>query len=328
MLRAGTVRLAIVAVAVVIALAGAGLVLAAPLGTAFTYQGQLRQAGVPVNGTCDFQFSLFDAAAAGAQIGATQAATGVTLVDGRFTVQLDFGPAAFTGEARWLQIATRCPSGSGGFTPLDPRQPLTPSPYALFSTAATSFTGNLAGDVTGTQGATIVARLQGRNVVNTAPTDGQVLKFNAAQNRWEPSAEVNSLNYLSAFTPLIVFNGVLGDNTFRPTLLNNVAQINGWTVAGDRHSVTPQASGLYLIHYASSMFTTSRPAIVEFRFARDGTAITGSEAILQLPVPVERRNVAASFLAQLTVGSIVTCEVSSDDLAFFQYLYVTITRVS
>ena len=41
-----------------------------PLGTygsAFTYQGQLRDAGGPVNATCDLQFKLWDAAAVVAQ---------------------------------------------------------------------------------------------------------------------------------------------------------------------------------------------------------------------------------------------------------------------
>ncbi len=36
----------------------------AALGTAFTYQGQLKSGGNPVNGSCDFRFALFDAAAA------------------------------------------------------------------------------------------------------------------------------------------------------------------------------------------------------------------------------------------------------------------------
>ncbi len=104
----------------------------AALGTAFTYQGQLKKDGSPYSGNCDFRFSLWDAATGGTQIGSTQTKTGVSVSNGLFTIaDLDFGSGAFTGDARWLQIAVRCPAGSGSYTPLSPRQPLTPAPYAL-----------------------------------------------------------------------------------------------------------------------------------------------------------------------------------------------------
>ncbi len=105
--------------------------LQAVVGTAFTYQGRLTQSGGPVNGTCDIEFRLFDDAAAGAQIGSTQTKTNVTVTNGVFTVALDFGATAFNGDARWLAISVRCPAGSGSYTALSPRQPLTPAPYAL-----------------------------------------------------------------------------------------------------------------------------------------------------------------------------------------------------
>jgi hypothetical protein len=105
--------------------------LASALGTAFTYQGQLKQGGNPVTATCDFQFSLRDDPSDGTQIGSTQIKEGVSVSNGLFTVQLDFGDGAFQGDARWLQIAVRCPTGSGSYIPLDPRQALTPAAYAL-----------------------------------------------------------------------------------------------------------------------------------------------------------------------------------------------------
>jgi len=109
----------------------AGSATTAVMGTAFTYQGQLRKSGAPVNATCDFQFSLFDAASGGAQIGATQTKSGVSVSNGLFTIpDLDFGSGAFNGEARWLAIAVQCP-GDSGYTALSPRQALTPAPYAL-----------------------------------------------------------------------------------------------------------------------------------------------------------------------------------------------------
>ncbi len=100
-------------------------------GSAFTYQGRLTSGGAPVNGQCDFQFSLFDAASAGTQIGSTQSAGGVSVTNGLFTVVLDFGGGTFNGLARWLEIGVRCPAGSGSYTTLSPRQALTAAPYAL-----------------------------------------------------------------------------------------------------------------------------------------------------------------------------------------------------
>ncbi len=51
------------------------------------------------------------------------------MANGLFTVVLDFGDL-FKGDAPWLATSVQC-SGDGGFTPLDPRQPLTAAPYAL-----------------------------------------------------------------------------------------------------------------------------------------------------------------------------------------------------
>jgi len=100
-------------------------------GSAFTYQGRLTSGGAPVNGPCDFQFSLFDAASAGTQIGSTQTAGNISVTNGLFTVVIDFGGGAFNGLARWLEIGVRCPAGSGAYTPLSPRQALRAAPYAL-----------------------------------------------------------------------------------------------------------------------------------------------------------------------------------------------------
>jgi len=102
------------------------------LGTAFTYQGRLTDAsGNPTPGPCDFQFSLWDAASSGAQVGSTQTKTNVSLNNGHFSAALDFGATAFQGEARYLQIAVRCPAGSGSYTALSGRVELTAAPYAL-----------------------------------------------------------------------------------------------------------------------------------------------------------------------------------------------------
>jgi hypothetical protein len=96
----------------------------ASVGTAFTYQGQLKQGVSPVNDTVNLAFTLWDAASGGTQIGSTVTTLGVPVTNGLFTVVLDFGEDCFKGDARWLEITVNT-------TTLAPRQELTPAPYAL-----------------------------------------------------------------------------------------------------------------------------------------------------------------------------------------------------
>jgi len=134
----------------------------ATMGTSFVYQGVLRSNNNPVSGTCDFQFSLWDLGSGGSQIGATWTETGVTVTHGLFTATLDFGAGVFQGDERYLEIAVRCPSGSGAYTTLTPRQALAPTPYALYAAAAhwanllgvpAGFADNVDNDTTYTAGA-------------------------------------------------------------------------------------------------------------------------------------------------------------------------------
>ena len=107
-----------------------------PAGTAFTYQGQILVGGQAVSGSYDLQFGLADAAMGGNYVGSLITNQAVAAVDGRFTVMLDFGAAAFDGSARWVEIGVRTNGSSSRFALLSPRQPLTVAPYALFARAA------------------------------------------------------------------------------------------------------------------------------------------------------------------------------------------------
>lgn len=101
------------------------------VGSGLTYQGKLDASGAPANGLVSMSFSLWNAATNGAQVGSMLHFDGsvgnsppVNVSDGLFTVELDFGAAAFSGDARWLEITVN------GVT-LSPRQPLTAAPYAI-----------------------------------------------------------------------------------------------------------------------------------------------------------------------------------------------------
>src|SRR5205085_7644130 len=60
-----------------------------PLGTAFTYQAQLKSNASPASGAFDFRFLLFDAPTGGAQIGPALCMDNSSVSNGLFTVSLD-----------------------------------------------------------------------------------------------------------------------------------------------------------------------------------------------------------------------------------------------
>src|SRR5439155_19209121 len=63
----------------------------AALGPGFTYQGQLKNLGGAINGTCNMQFSLWDAQSNGTQVGVPHTIPGVTVSNGLFTVFVNSG---------------------------------------------------------------------------------------------------------------------------------------------------------------------------------------------------------------------------------------------
>jgi hypothetical protein len=107
-----------------------------PFGTAVTYQGQLRNGAAPASGLFDLRFALYAAPVGGAPIGPTSCADNVAVSEGVFTVLLSFGGSAVNGDERFLEVEVRADTGldcadTTGFVTLAPRQPLTPTPYAL-----------------------------------------------------------------------------------------------------------------------------------------------------------------------------------------------------
>lgn len=106
-----------------------GTALAAPISPAFTYQGQVKDDGRPVNGTVDLTFDFFDVESGGVSL-ATQSFPGVAVANGLFSVVVNgpeqAEPAPLDGTVRWIEISV---NGA----PLSPRQPLTSAPYATLA---------------------------------------------------------------------------------------------------------------------------------------------------------------------------------------------------
>jgi hypothetical protein len=141
-------------------------------GTAITYQGRLNGTGGPLTGNYDFEFSAWSADTGGTQLGSILQTNDVAVTNGLFAVTLDFG-AIYSGAPCWLDIEVRT-NGSTAFYDLGSRQDLTPVPYAVYAAtaasaaSATNFSGALAGDVTGTQSATVVSTVGGQSAANVA----------------------------------------------------------------------------------------------------------------------------------------------------------------
>ncbi|MEZ6243287.1 MAG: hypothetical protein R3B57_09610 [Phycisphaerales bacterium] len=90
--------------------------------TTFTYQGSLKDGGGPASGFYDMTFRLFSAATGGSPL-ATQS-MGVSVSQGVFSVELDFGANNFNNTDRWLEIIVNG-------TTLSPRQAVNRAPYAI-----------------------------------------------------------------------------------------------------------------------------------------------------------------------------------------------------
>lgn len=116
-------------------------------GTVFTYQGQLQDNGVLVNGSYDLQFTLYATNGGGSPIAGPVTNLDIPVTNGLFTTLVNFGPGAFTGAvtSNWLDIAVAT-NGTAAFAELTPRQQLTSVPFAVFAAGANAagLVGNIA----------------------------------------------------------------------------------------------------------------------------------------------------------------------------------------
>jgi hypothetical protein len=204
------------------------LALAAPfaqaqqVGSAFTYQGELRAAGQPANAAYDFQFRLLNSAGGATQVGPTVTAAGVSVINGLFSVPLDFGPAQFAGDAQWLEISVR-PATGGAFETLVPRTAVTPTPYALGAVAA------LANSVTGTS--IVDGSVQAGDLATAAVGTAQV-------NPAQVQRRVTGTCAASQGMQSIAQDGTVVCGTFGSGTITGVTAGTGLTGGGTSGSVT------------------------------------------------------------------------------------------
>ena len=154
-------------------------------GPQIAYQGRLLEAGLPVTGIRIFIFSILDAGGVELWNSGPQS---VSVNNGLYAVVL--GGTGMPAIPASLVAKANCKLRlSIGGTILTPDVDLVP---AFQARSAFEFSGSLSGDVSGSQNATTLLRIQGIPVdFSTAPTPGQSLVFNGT--KWVPSSVAGSV---------------------------------------------------------------------------------------------------------------------------------------
>ncbi len=279
----------------------AGITAFAQAPQSLNYQGVARStAGSPLaSSPIGLRLTIHDGSSSGATVyQETQAPT--TNGFGLYNVAIGTGTVVsgtFSGinwgtGTKFIQVEID-PAGGSSYTDAGTSQLLS-VPYSIYSDkagSAAAFTGTVpvGGDLTGTNTAATVVKLQGTGVSSTAPTAGQALVFNAGN--WAPATlssgitSSGSTNYVPKFTgatsignSLLFDNGAgVGLNTITPT---NMAKLE--VVGVGTYSVTPYyqagivADGSATMASASGVFGESGWRGV---YGHNPGTATGTEAI-------------------------------------------------
>ncbi|MHC4698896.1 MAG: hypothetical protein ACYTFA_19375 [Planctomycetota bacterium] len=250
------------------------------VGTAFTYQGQLKQVGVPVSSTCDFVFFLVDSPTDPMTELGSQAIPGVEITNGLFTVDLDFGSEPFGGDARWLFVAVCCPEPDDppdhcllpqNFTMLNPPQKLAPAPYALYALAS-----GAAGEHWAANGADIYSTNTGNvGIGTTTPAASlQVTNEGGSHAIWAESPETavyahqTSTSGTSPAVEGISDSLVLGAAGIRGVITSSSAGLGSAAVQGVNKSTSDAGVGVWGSQDGSGVGV--------YGAVPDGTAVLGS----------------------------------------------------
>ena len=206
------------------ALLSVGFVLAPMASLAsslFTFQGQLQQDGVAINGDVDLNFRIYEDNLGNSQLGSTYSVGSYPVVDGILTIDLGFSGVQFSDYAgRWLEIEV-----DGQV--LSPLIEILPAPYA---------------DSTNS--------LKGYAISSFAPQSGQVLKWNGVE--WRPQDESGGATY-SAGSGLVLSSTTFSVD-FAGSGVASTASRSDHDHFGDHWTFGGHQSGLYVVNNADIAF--------------------------------------------------------------------------
>lgn len=301
-------------------------------GTAFTYQGRLAQSGVEVDGSFDLQFGLYTNVSTGNLVGSLLTNSATQVSNGIFTTTLNFSNV-FNGTAYWLGIGVRSNGTTNAFVLLTPRQPITPTPYAI---TASNLTGTLpASQLSGTLPASALAGTFSNGVSFTNLTNIFVGNGAGLTN----VTSVTSSNFLYAYDTTSQYVSTAG--AYQYITLNTVSD-TGWYLptTGEYEAV---ATGAYLVSYQAHFYNgsaTTTGSIAMRGVVNLTTEIPSSEVVSYL-YPNYVVEVSRTFLISLTAGQVLSFQMTGSGSGtggpylissslygqFFPSMTVTITRI-
>ena len=186
------------------------------VGSQFSYQGELQDGGSPANGVYDLIIQLYDSDAGGNSID-FNVFQDVSINNGLFNVELDFGDLPFNGDASWLEVNIRAGDSTGGYTILLPRQRVNVTPYAIQSAFVEN--GNSPWvDV----GGGAINYSQDVYIGNANTTSSSIFTIDSPANESPLRAKINGSTKM-----------IIRDNGGTSIGLNSVAPDNGLRVEGD-----------------------------------------------------------------------------------------------
>jgi hypothetical protein len=307
---------------------------AAAQTSAINYQGRLTDGANNANGTYLMEFALYDAASNGAQVGTTITNNSVSVTNGIFSVELDFGAAAFSGANRWVEVRVK-KAADPGFTTLAPRQKITSSPYAiqaasaLFATnagnaqtavsAATATTAqNVSGVVAVANGGTGSAT---QNFVDltTNQTVGGNKNFTGTISG--NGSGLTNLNTPTASNFLFSFDNVNrggfdAANTFQNVLFSQNSNLNGWFHITNTAEFTAQQTGTYFVTYKVNLSSTGTGADINnyTRVTLNSIEVSGSLSAMSTNANVGAINnlpLTNSFVVSIAAGDVLRVQAAS-----------------
>ena len=245
--------------------------------TTFTYQGKLSDGAMAASGTYDLGFALYDADTGGTLIGTAITRPNVTVSGGIFTVQLDFGAAAFAaGANRFLQIAVKKTTETS-FITLTPRQQLTSSPYSIRTISAgvsDALSANCVSCVTNAQinsvdGAKVTGTVTNAANATTATTAGSVTGTVAIANGGTGSTTKNFVDLSNTQT-------VGGNKTFSNIVTANTlsAGSGGLNMNGNILRLRDSADNNHGMLYSSTVDGPEFRAFGGFRWTNGTNGAT------------------------------------------------------